>query len=145
MPPQSGIVRLKSPVTGGTLPAMTVLDDTAGDLKREVAELQRLLAEHRSLAEVVAQQAASSEVLQVINSSSGELGPVFGSMLEKALSLCDASFGFLAVLNENYVHVVAERGIPAALGAYHREPYEVVPDTPMDRFMRGEQVLHIPD
>src|SRR5215813_7086579 len=78
-PPQSAIGRLNSTLTGGTLPAMTVLDDSSRDLKRELADLQRRRAERDSenaelqrrladreseLAEADAQQAATTEVLQ---------------------------------------------------------------------------------
>src|SRR6516165_3364502 len=128
-------------------------DSTLANPEKRIADLERQLAECETERDeykaerddALAQQTATAEVLGVINSSPGDLKPVFEAMLEKALSLCGASFGLLAVLNDNYVHVVADRGIPAALSVYHREPYEVVPDTPMDRFLRGEQILHIPD
>jgi len=132
---------------------LTDLQQINADLRCAVEDLNRKLDERTAERDqykaerddALAQQTATAEVLGVINSSPGDLKPVFEAMLEKALSLCGASFGLLAVLNDNYVHVVAERGIPAALSVYHREPYEVVPDTPMDRFLRGEQILHIPD
>ena len=54
------------------------------------AEVARLT---RELNEALDQQAATSEVLGVISAFSGELQPVFQSMLENALRLCDAKFG----------------------------------------------------
>lgn len=84
------------------------------------ADLQRRLME--ALAErdeAEAQKAAMSEVLEVINSSSGNLAPVFKAMLEKAMTLCGASFGELRTYDGERFLLAATHGVPAAYTEYY--------------------------
>ena len=72
-------------------------------------ENARLLTEQR---EALDRQQATSEVLQVINSSLGQVEPVFEALLDKATSFCEAAFGILWTYDGENYHVAAFREVP---------------------------------
>jgi hypothetical protein len=81
----------------------------ADNSESEVAQLKR------ELREALEQQTATSEVLQVISSSLGELQPVFEAMLEKAVRICDAKFGNIYRWDGSAMRLVAAHNTPPAL------------------------------
>jgi GAF domain-containing protein len=90
-------------------------------------ENARLLNELRrrtgDLSESLEQQTATSEVLKVISSSPGELKPVFESMLENAVRICQASFGNLLLYeNDAFRHVALHNAPQAWAAEQQRDP-----------------------
>jgi len=133
------------------------------DLQRQLADVQRTLDERtaerdatqRRLAErtaerdeALAREAATTEVLQVINSSPGDLAPVFDAMLEKALRLCDGVQGSLLTFDGGRPRLAVARGLSAEFVEVLREEWERRGPSehhPMSRLMRGERVVQILD
>jgi len=106
-------------------------------------ENARLINETR---EAFEQQTATAEVLQVINSSPGNLTPVFDAMVEKAMRLCDAAHGDLYTYDGERFHPVAAHGdLRVAEWLWQHGPTRVAPDTPLGRIAQGEHIVHIAD
>ena len=107
-------------------------------------ENARLLNELRQSLE---QQTATSEVLQVISSSPGDLEPVFASMLENAVRICDAKFGIMNFPEPGGVRPVAMHNVPEAFAELRRRDPVVHfgPKHPLARAAATKQVVHIPD
>jgi len=106
-------------------------------------ENARLLTETR---EALEQQTATAEVLGVINSSPGDLAPVFDAMLEKAMRLCEAAFGELHVYDGERYRPAALRGVPPAHAEFRlSNPITHGPGTLTGRIRAGADVLHVLD
>jgi two-component system, NtrC family, sensor kinase len=106
-------------------------------------ENARLLTETR---EALEHQTATAEVLQVVNSSPGDLAPVFDAILERAMRLCDVAHGHVLTIENGRGRVVAARGEPEFVDwIRQRGLINPLPGGLLDRVMRGERVIHTPD
>jgi class 3 adenylate cyclase len=118
--------------------------DEKSDLRQTIVDLQRELVECRAERDdALARQAATTQVLQIIDASPGDLAPVFGAMLDHALRLCEASFGFVTTYDGKQFERGVQRGVPDALAAYFKSGM----DQPRSgdahwRLLAGEDLIH---
>src|SRR5215510_10538136 len=101
----------------------------------------------RELAEAREQQTATSEVLQIISGSPGELEPVFEAILANATRICEAKFGILYLRDREAFRLAALHGAPPAFAeASWREPVvQPGPRTGFGRLIQMKQPVHIVD
>ena len=114
-------------------------------------ENTRLLNELRQrtgdLSEALERQTATSEVLEVISSSPGELEPVFETMLANAVRICEAKFGTMIRAEEGGYRTVAMHGAPPAYANERRRNplLQIGPTNPLLRLAASKQLQHIAD
>jgi GAF domain-containing protein len=103
-------------------------------------------ARTRELTESLEQQTATSEVLEVISSSPGELEPVFRKMLENATRVCGANFGVMHLWDGDYLTVAADYNTPPSYRALRQgvqlRPH---PESGLATAIRTHQVVQIDD
>src|SRR6516164_5455014 len=113
---------------------------------QNVKLFEEVQAKTRDLEESLKQQTATSEVLQVISSSPGELEPVFQAMLANAVRICEAKFGTLYLREGDAFRAAALHNAPPAFVEFwQRGPHRPGPSTVLSRVLRTKEVVHISD
>ena len=111
-----------------------------------VRMFEEVQARTRDLTELLEQQTATSEVLEVISSSPGDLAPVFDAMLSKAMHLCGANFGVLNTFDGEVFRTGATYGLPPAYDEYRRSrALDYGPGTAPARLLEGEPHVEFVD
>jgi hypothetical protein len=111
-------------------------------LKKKIAGCRR------ELKDALEQQAATSEVLQVISGSSGRLEPIFEAILANATRLCEAKFGILNLYEGDGYRAVALQNTPPVYADWRQRQPAVIhpgPTTALGRVARTRQVVHTAD
>src|SRR4051794_23744975 len=122
-------------------------NEMGGRLQESYADLeQKVEARTRELSESLEQQTATSEVLQVISSSPGELSPVFQKMLENATRVCGANFGVMNLWDGNNLNIAADYNVPAAFTASRQQrQINPHPQSGLGIVLRTRQIVQIED
>src|SRR5262249_41502192 len=108
--------------------------------------LHALRARTTDLGEALERQTATSEVLQVISRSPGDLEPAFNSILANARRICAAKFAHLLLYDGKLFHAAAFEGASAAfIEFWQRGPHALDPETSPRRAVATRQVVHVPD
>src|SRR5215467_10265389 len=119
---------------------------TLANLQQTIDDLRRQLDERTAeREESEAQKAALAEVLGVINSSPGDLTPVFDAMLEKALRLCDAAFGGLWTYDGQGFKAVAMSGVPTPFAEFNAQNVPFGPGSGPAPLLDGAPFIHVAD
>ena len=120
-----------------------MLDHEVADLQRATAELEQRLSQalvQRDEAE--AQKAALAQVLQVINSSPGDLTPIFEAILDRATRLCAAQSGIFWAYEGEHFRAAASKGVTDAFANFLRQGSGVWPSQSLNAVERGEPFVH---
>jgi class 3 adenylate cyclase/putative methionine-R-sulfoxide reductase with GAF domain len=113
------------------------------ELRQRTNDLSRRTTD---LSEALEQQTATSEVLQVISTSPGEVEQVFTTMLEKAVRICDAAFGNIFRWDGNALQHVAGHNTPPAFAEVRkRMPLGPTPVSAFSRTISTKAAVHIAD
>jgi signal transduction histidine kinase len=134
------------PFTDRQIELVTTFADQAAIAIENVRLFDEVQARTRDLSEALEQQTATSEVLQVISSSPGELEPVFQAILANATQICQAKFGMLYLCDGDAFRAAAFHNAPTAFAEQRRRGLiRPGPNTALGGVARTKQVVHIAD
>ena len=114
----------------------------------ELQEKNRAVTKaHAQVSEALDQQTATSEILRVISSSPMDVQPVFDTIAERALRLCDAKLCTVFRFDGKLIHLVALDQVSMGGAAAYRDAYPAPPGRGggTHRAILTGSIVHIPD
>jgi len=100
----------------------------------------------RELVEALQQQTATANVLNVINRSTFDLGPVLETIIENATRLGGAEQGFIYRSDGELLHIVADHGTSPEFKAFRKKnPPRPGDGSIIGRTALSRRIVHIPD
>ncbi|MCP3398053.1 ATP-binding protein [Bradyrhizobium sp. CCGB20] len=124
-------------------------NDMGARLQESYADLEKKVEQRTAeLSESLQQQTATSEVLETISSSAGELQPVFNKMLENATRVCGASFGVMDLWDGVRYALVSDYNLPPQFAATRQQHGGMLaphPESGLAEVARTHQVAHVLD
>ena len=134
------------PFTDRQIALVETFADQAVIAIENVRLFEEVQARTRELSESLEQQTATSEVLQVISSTPGNLEPVFQTMLESARELCSAPQSMVVLRDGDRLRMAMQVGYPPEFEKYIRDnPVKIDPNTGAGRAAFTGQVAHFAD
>ena len=139
--------RTVKPYTDKQIELVTTFADQAVIAIENARLFEEVQARTKELTESLEQQTATSEVLQVISSSPGELDPVFEAMLASATRICESKFGSLLLYDGGAFRFAAIFGAVEGWAEFCRQagPFNPSGDQPLGRLVATKQVQHVTD
>jgi two-component system, NtrC family, sensor kinase len=133
------------PFTDKQIELVQTFADQAVIAIENVRLFDEVQARTRELSEALEQQTATSEVLQVISSSPGELEPVFQAMLANATRICEAKFGTLNLYDGSVFEIATHYNVPPAFVETLHKVIRPHPSSAHAKVVQTKQVVHIED
>jgi two-component system NtrC family sensor kinase len=133
------------PFTDKQIELLTTFADQAVIAIENVRLFEEVQARTHELSEALEQQTATSEVLQVISSSAGDLEPVFETMLANAVRICEATFGNMYLRDGEVFRIAAAHNTPHPLLEHRRRVPLQHPTSAFGHMVRTKEVVHVAD
>ncbi len=122
-------------------------NDMGARLQESYSDLEKKVESRTAaLSESLEQQTATSEVLEVISASAGDLEPVFKKMLENATRICGAKFGTMTLFEGGFARQVAlYNGPPEFAASSATKLFQPHPMSGLGTLMRTKQIVQVED